>query len=75
MQSYDQYMEVESGCDDTTKLQKEVEKLRVQLTIAEAFLGKSLFWLENICYDNLMKFYTGFSDYDYTLWRNFRKWC
>ena len=54
-------MEVDSGCDDITKLQKEVEELRAQLTITEAALGKSLFRLENIRYNNdLIKFYTGF---------------
>ena len=36
----DQFME---GCDDITKLQKEVEELRAQITITEAALGKSLF--------------------------------
>lgn len=36
-------MEVESGCDDITKLQKEVEELCAQLIITEVALGKSLF--------------------------------
>ena len=58
-------MEVDSECDDVTKLQMEVEELRAQLTIAERTLGKCSFRLENICYDNdYIKFYTGFSDYD-----------
>ena len=48
-----------------SKLQTEVKELHVQLTIAEATLGKSLFCLDNIRYDNdFIKFYTGFSDYD-----------
>ena len=63
--SDDQYMEIDSEFDDVTKLQTEVEELHAQLTIAEVTLGKSLFCLENIHYDNdLIKFYTGFSDYD-----------
>ena len=63
--SDDQFMEVDSECDDVAKLQTEVEELRAQLTIDEATLGKSLFRLENIRYDNdLIKLYTGFSDYD-----------
>ena len=54
-------MEVDSECDDVTKLQTEVEELRVQLTIAEATLGKSLFRLENIHYDNdFIRFYKDF---------------
>ena len=48
----DQFMEVDNGCNDIIELQKEVEELRVQLTIAEASLRKSLFRLENIRYDN-----------------------
>ena len=44
-----QFMEVDSECDDVTKL---LEGLRAQLTIAEATLGKSLLHLENIRYDN-----------------------
>ena len=68
-------MEVDSGCNDIIELQKEVEELHVQLTIAEASLRKSLFQLENIRYDNdSIKFYTGFSDYDTLIARrNFRK--
>lgn len=61
----DLFMEVDSGCDDTVELHKEVEELRLQLSIAQASLRKSLFRLENIRHDNeLIKFYTGFCDYD-----------
>ena len=61
----DLFMEVDSGCNDTVELHKEVEELCVQLSLAEGSLRKSFFRLENICHDNdLIKFYTGFADYD-----------
>ena len=49
----DLFMEVDSGCNDTVELHKEVEELRVQLSLAEASLRKSLFRLENIRLDQV----------------------
>lgn len=48
-----------------TDLQQQILELKLKLLEAQDNLDKALFWLENIKGDdNLVKFYTGFPDYE-----------
>jgi len=48
---------------DIAEMQRKIDKLQVKLVQVQSIFQRSLFHLENICdNDDLVKFYTGFSD-------------
>ena len=65
MEEQELIMEEQDEQKSVTSLQNEVVQLKSQLAEAEMKLSQSLLRLENIRHEkHLMKFYTGFSDYE-----------